>query len=692
MHPFDRLHSEPVDEMDFTNISSTTRAPNTLVRRGSERSERIADDRTPTGKPSWSKLSKIESTPIYQAKPMAIMRLLVITLLVFAPLHWSVAAQSEILASALAGVRVPETCPRPNASSSIPEPTDLRSENGVLIADFAFRRDIDAHGRTRYCYIYKDSIESPNLRLNPGDLLILRLKNELTPTGSSSSTSALSLPPAPTTPSSTSKLISTPTPAMIHASAKNATSPADASCAGGEMIAAATNLHFHGLTVPPLCHQDDVLHTSILPGNGVFEYRVQIPIDQPPGLYWYHPHLHGFTRAQVLGGASGALIIEGIERVNREVAGLPERVIVIRDEDLLNPDAAPSPNNQAAPSALLDRDGDARNTANGSGTPAKDLSLNFVSVPYPGYQPASLRMRPSQRQFWRIVNASSITYLNLQLLFAGRTQALGVVAVDGVPVNDNGRGGTYALWQSHLGIPPGGRIEFIVKAPPEGTEATLITRSVNTGPTGENDPTRPLISIATSDDAPEPESTLPTSAMVAGTNSSGLPWLGTVIPVRTRKLYFSEKPQSPSEPNGPTNFYLTVDGQTPAVFNPQSSVPNIVVHQGDVEDWIIENRSQEVHDFHIHQVHFVMLEWFGIPINEPFLRDTIPVPFWDGKTAQYPTVKLRVDFRDANAVGLFPFHCHLLEHEDGGMMGLIRVEPAEKNPKTAPNVVAPLQK
>jgi len=100
-----------------------------------------------------------------------------------------------------------------------------------------------------------------------------------------------------------------------------------------------------------------------------------------------------------------------------------------------------------------------------------------------------------------------------------------------------------------------------------------------------------------------------------------------------------------------------------------------VVHQGDVEDWIIENRSQELHDFHIHQVHFLMLEWFGIPINEPFLRDTIPVPFWDGKTPRYPTVRLRMDFRDPNAIGVFPFHCHLLEHEDGGMMGLIRVEP-----------------
>jgi FtsP/CotA-like multicopper oxidase with cupredoxin domain len=155
-----------------------------------------------------------------------------------------------------------------------------------------------------------------------------------------------------------------------------------------------------------------------------------------------------------------------------------------------------------------------------------------------------------------------------------------------------------------------------------------------------------------------------------------LPWLGKVTPIRTRRLYFSERLRNPGDPKSATDFYLTVEGQKPALFDPGSSAPNIVVHQGDVEDWIIENRSQELHDFHIHQVHFLMLEWFGIPINEPFLRDTIPVPFWDGKTTQYPTVRLRMDFRDPNAVGVFPFHCHLLEHEDGGMMGLIRVEPA----------------
>jgi FtsP/CotA-like multicopper oxidase with cupredoxin domain len=95
-----------------------------------------------------------------------------------------------------------------------------------------------------------------------------------------------------------------------------------------------------------------------------------------------------------------------------------------------------------------------------------------------------------------------------------------------------------------------------------------------------------------------------------------------------------------------------------------------------VEDWIIENRSTELHAFHIHQVHFLLLDFSGAPVDEPFLRDTINVPFYNGKTLQYPSVKIRLDFRDPNAVGTFVYHCHLLEHEDGGMMGVIRVEPA----------------
>ena len=67
-------------------------------------------------------------------------------------------------------------------------------------------------------------------------------------------------------------------------------------CANGHMTASSTNLHFHGLTVPAVCHQDDVMRTMIQPGDPPFEYRFRIPPDEPPGLYWYHPHVHGYTQ------------------------------------------------------------------------------------------------------------------------------------------------------------------------------------------------------------------------------------------------------------------------------------------------------------------------------------------------------------------------------------------------------------
>ena len=332
------------------------------------------------------------------------------------------------------------------------------------------------------------------------------------------------------------------------------------------------------------------------------------------------------------------------------------------------------------PRTLLDRDGDAGNNGTGFGKPAKDLSINFVPVPFPNYPPAQIKMKPEERQLWRVLNASAITYLNLAVLFKRAPQMLGIVALDGVPLNANGDAGDGITWANHIGVPPGGRVEFIVKGPPSGVPGLLVTRTVDTGVGGENDPNRALATINGATDAPEPRSTLAAAPEPLPPNT--VPWLGSVAPARTRKLYFSEKFLDPNNPNSPTTFFITVDGQTPTPFDPASSVPDIVVKQGDVEDWIIENRSTELHAFHIHQIHFMMLEWSGVPVNEPFLRDTINVPYYNGRDLQYPSVKLRMDFRDPNAVGTFVYHCHLLEHEDGGMMGLIRVEPADRGEST----------
>jgi FtsP/CotA-like multicopper oxidase with cupredoxin domain len=537
-----------------------------------------------------------------------------------------------------------DVCSRPPAGSEVPDPKDLRSQNGTLEVDITYRNVLD-HGRVRYCYLYSDGGEAPTLRLNPGDWLILRLRNDLQ-----------LLPDA--------RVGATP---MMHSSSMPA-----ASCGGGTMGELTTNLHFHGLTVPPVCHQDDVIGTMIPSGARPFEYRFQIPLDEPSGPYWYHPHVHGFTDSQVEGGASGALIVEGIERANKLLAGMPERVFVIRDEPLLNPDAVPSKDSAAQPPLLRDPEGDILNTGTGKGKPARDLSINFVPVAFPDYRPATLTVKPGEYEVWHVVNAAAVTYLDLQIAQGGAPQAMGLVSLDGVPITKNGAIPNRILWQGHMLVAPGGRISFVYRTPPAGTQATLITAAVDTGPSGENDPTRPLATIISRTDAPEPPATLPAaSSAFAGAKSA---WLGDVKPIRKRKLYFSEQPSNPLDPNSPTLFFITLEGQQPKVYDPHAS-PNVVVHQGDVEDWTIENRSNELHAFHIHQIHFLLVGWNGAPVNDTFLRDTINIPYWDGKSAVYPSVTLRMDFRDPNSVGTFLYHCHLLEHEDGGMMGSIRVEP-----------------
>src|ERR1700723_4616339 len=406
----------------------------------------------------------------------------------------------------------PDACPRPAVGSAVPEPEDLRSQNGVLSVQLTARNQREKDGSTRYCYIYGDGVQSPNLRLKPGDLLILKLKNDLSDPNQSA-----------------------PVRQQLKPGVASSVDP----CQSGAMASTSTNLHFHGLTVPPICHQDDGLKTSVQPTDPPFEYRFRIPENEPPGLYWYHPHIHGFSKAQVIGGASGALIIEGIERANRELAGLPERVLVIRDQDLLNPDAPPAKSEPVVPKMLIDRDGDSANNGTGFGKPAKDLSVNYVPVPYPDYPPATLGMKPGERQLWRVLNASAITYLNLSVLFHRVAQPLGVVGLDGVPVNTSGVSKDILASQTHIGLPPGGRVEFVVDGPPAGVTGLFVTRTVDTGSGGENDPNRALATIVPSSDAPEPRSQLASAPEPLPTPA--LPWLGSVAPTRVRRLYFSEK-------------------------------------------------------------------------------------------------------------------------------------------------------
>ena len=195
-----------------------------------------------------------------------------------------------------------------------------------------------------------------------------------------------------------------------------------------------------------------------------------------------------------------------------------------------------------------------------------------------------------------------------------------------------------------------------------------MTLNVDTGPDGDNDPTRPIAAIMASDNASEPPVNVPYASEPP--HKQRFAGLDRERPAAERKLYFSEVLSDPTDPNSQTNFYITVDGQTPTLFSPDNP-PAIVTTQGSVEDWTIENRSMENHEFHIHQIHFLLVDQNGIPVKNGQYLDMIQVPYWSG-SGPYPSVTVRMDFRSP-LIGDFVYHCHILGHEDNGMMAIIRV-------------------
>jgi FtsP/CotA-like multicopper oxidase with cupredoxin domain len=102
--------------------------------------------------------------------------------------------------------------------------------------------------------------------------------------------------------------------------------------------------------------------------------------------------------------------------------------------------------------------------------------------------------------------------------------------------------------------------------------------------------------------------------------------------------------------------------------------PAVVVRAGTVEEWTLVNETDEVHDIHIHQVHF-LVESIGAKSTYPHLwRDTVLVPVQTRKGSRTTpgVARILVDFRNPAIRGTFVFHCHMLDHEDGGMMATIK--------------------
>jgi FtsP/CotA-like multicopper oxidase with cupredoxin domain len=514
-----------------------------------------------------------------------------------------------LLAMAVCGVSFlragAQACPdRPSSGSVVADPFSISSTNGVLTAGFTMKTSVDDSGYTHYCYNYANGtqiVEAPTLRVNPGDTIALNVVNRIQST------------------SATTMKMEMPVGAAVCGD-------------GGPMTINSTNVHFHGLNVSPECHQDDVINTLIQPGTPGFQYNVQIPTTEPPGLYWYHPHVHGFTEFQVNGGAAGAIVVEGMEKVRPEVLGLTERVFVIRQQYLVP--WIPGP---------------------------YQLTLNYQVAPARGIGPV-INMKPGEKQFWRVANATLQDFVPVEFLVNGVAQPLEIIALDGYPLPAT-RTSTEIL------IPPAGRAEFIVQAPASGQTGVFYTDGYSTGPTGNPDLAQNLATIQLTTNTASAH--MPASAKPIAPDSLKFSDLAHATVTGTRQVYFSEEFGGT---NGPIQFYITVAGQKQKVFE-ANEPPVITTKVGAVEDWTIENRALETHAFHMHQIHYQLLEVDGKPVQNEDLLDTIAIPYWEGAGHPYHSVKVRMDFRDPPTAGEFVFHCHILLHEDLGMMHKILVQP-----------------
>jgi suppressor of ftsI len=392
-----------------------------------------------------------------------------------------------------------------------------------------------------------------------------------------------------------------------------------------------TNLHFHGLTVSPNAPQDDVLTMLAKPGQAL-HYSVEIPRDHEPGLFWYHTHPHGESERQVLDGMSGAIVIEGMERYAPRVRRLRERVLILRGRSIEDDtNAAELRAHVEIPSQ----------PCGSAAKPASEIfSVNGAVRP-------QIEIAPKEKQFWRIVNASADGYLDLQL----DGQSFEIVALDGMPL-------TYhepknpTLTANHFLLSPAGRLEAIVTGPPAGMHRVLRTLCVDTGPVGDPNPGMVLADlVATGSDRSGPDSPHGQAHSI----DQRPPVYKPIDVAPLKKIAPDFTVTFTEDKNG---FYINGKKFT------MDAGPMTTASVGTYQHWRIVNASAELHPFHIHQVHFLAYAQNDAPLPNPAWLDTVNVPVAG-------TVDVILDFTDPVIKGMSVFHCHLLNHEDKGMMAKI---------------------
>ena len=388
-----------------------------------------------------------------------------------------------------------------------------------------------------------------------------------------------------------------------------------------------TTIHWHGMHVSP--ENDGGPHTTIAPNA---TWSPSFVVRDKAATYWYHPHLHEYTNEHVSKGIAGLIIVKDTEEAALDLPrtyGIDDFPLVIQTKDF---DA----NNQIV-------------------VPSNSDDVVMVNATID----AALSV-PEQVVRFRILNGSSMRVFNLGL---SGNQTFYQIASDGGLLSDN-------VPLTRLRLAPGERAEILVNFSGLNGQTVYLKSYASEFSNGIYGATNPGMGsgMVLNGYNPNPLNGAdfnimqfnvvnPTSSPVTSIESP----LANVSPIpeansnQSRTITMSPVTMGFNQLNG--DFLLNGVSFDPNVINETVLLNN-------TEIWSISNNSAIAHPFHIHDVQFYILDRNGVtPLpGEAGRKDVILVK-------PQETVRFIATFDDFASSVPYMYHCHMLMHEDGGMMG-----------------------
>lgn len=428
-----------------------------------------------------------------------------------------------------------------------------------------------------------------------------------------------------------------------------------------------TNLHVHGLqTIPhlfnPLGTSDPAAMMIVIAPGQTYDYAFPIPADHPSGLHWYHPHKHGSTDVQVSGGMAGLIVVRGPIDEVPEIAAAREFFMVMQTLDVNPIKGHPGVYEREYKNYRTGVDGGymfgtqyTMLTVNGTGTYWVDNTKKT-----PSYEPVSLpRFHVQPGEVFRLRFLNGTNYFPLMMVLPGfeawQIGFDGVNTLKPIYIDMSGKGTTLVTPSNLFSAPArlamsANRIEFLFRAPMTAGEyrlSSLATEKIDVSPRPKIDLARFVVSgdpvkMRIPDSLPKPTREYPVI------RESDI--------VAKRKFVFNQGPRKDLL----TGFGFTINDKLYREMECPSR-PKV----GTCEEWRLENAADtEAHPFHLHENSFQLIAINDKPNDPMEVWDTFAIP--PKQNGVNGSITIRVRFVQWH--GKTVFHCHILPHEDTGMM------------------------